>query len=277
MKLLLMSLTMWLLVAEAAAADPAVLAPPAGTHLLLRASAKGVQIYTCQASGGSFAWTFKAPEATLRVRGRKVADHFAGPSWRALDGSVVVGEVAAKADAPRSDSIPWLLLRAKTHEGNGRFARVAFIQRLDTKGGVAPSSGCDAGHESAEAQVSYRARYVFSHRQSLSDRCPLGGPGGVDDGGRPMSERSTAAVYPAAELGSRSTTAVGTRRRGTCDVRSGRCGFGRCFVRPGYRGFSGSPRLLLLPGWDGRRGKIVNRRCFCEGPEGKEIPLFWGR
>jgi Protein of unknown function (DUF3455) len=145
----------------AVAADPSAISPPAGAHIVLRATAKGVQIYTCQAGTSGFAWTLKAPEATLFAGGRKVADHFAGPSWRALDGSVVVGEVQTKADAPASGAIPWLLLRAKSHEGEGRFTHVAFIQRRDTKGGLAPGSGCDGAHESAEARVPYRARYLF--------------------------------------------------------------------------------------------------------------------
>ena len=54
------------------------------------------------------------------------------------DGSVVVGEVVAKADKPESGAIPWLLLRATSHEGSGRLSTVAFIRRANTKGGAAP-------------------------------------------------------------------------------------------------------------------------------------------
>ena len=150
-----------LLATGGAVADTAALSPPEGARVLLRTSAKGVQIYTCQASGASFAWVFKAPEATLFAGGQKVGDHFAGPSWKALDGSIVTGEVAGKADAPAPNSIPWLLLRAKSHEDKGQFAQVAFIQRVDTKGGVAPTSGCDADHNGAEARIGYSARYIF--------------------------------------------------------------------------------------------------------------------
>ena len=147
--------------APAAAEDPA-LAPPAGARLLLRSAAEGVQIYMCQPAGAGFGWVFKAPEAALfDETGRQVAKHFAGPSWEAEDGSTVVGEVATKADAPAAAGIPWLLLRAKSHAGGGRFAAVAFIQRLDTKGGTAPESGCDAAHQNAEARMRYAATYVF--------------------------------------------------------------------------------------------------------------------
>lgn len=145
-----------------AGAEEGTLAPPAGARLLLRSSADGVQIYICQAKGDGFAWVFKAPEATLvDETGRPVAKHFGGPSWEAEDGSIVVGDVAAKADAKARADIPWLLLRAKSHSGSGRFAAVAFIQRLDTKGGASPEGGCDAAHQNAEARVHYSATYVF--------------------------------------------------------------------------------------------------------------------
>lgn len=145
-----------------ASAEESALAPPATARLLLRSAADGVQIYVCQAKGDGFAWAFKAPEATLvDETGREVAKHFGGPSWQAEDGSIVVGEVAAKADAPAKADIPWLLLRAKAHSGSGRFTTVAFIQRLNTKGGAAPEGGCDAAHQNAEARVHYSATYVF--------------------------------------------------------------------------------------------------------------------
>lgn len=148
--------------ATSALADGGALAPPAGARILLRTAADGVQVYTCQASGSGFGWVFKAPEAALfDEHGRQIGKHFAGPSWQSFDGSLVSGEVAAKADAPSADSIPWLLLRAKTREGTGQFGQVAFIQRIDTKGGVAPASGCDSAHAGAEAQIRYSAVYVF--------------------------------------------------------------------------------------------------------------------
>src|SRR6185295_9090958 len=85
--------------------------PPKGAPLLLEVDADGVQIYTCEAKDQGFAWVFKAPEANLfDKQGRQIGTHFAGPSWKLADGSVV-GEVAARADAPSSGAIPWLLLK----------------------------------------------------------------------------------------------------------------------------------------------------------------------
>jgi hypothetical protein len=143
------------------AAEPLV-PPPQGAALVFEAVADGVQIYACEAQGSGFAWVFKAPEANLfDKQGLQVATHYAGPSWKLDDGSIVVGEVAAKADAPTGDAIPWLLLRAKSHEGTGILGAVSFIRRAETKGGNAPLAGCDAAHKGASARVRYSALYQF--------------------------------------------------------------------------------------------------------------------
>jgi hypothetical protein len=146
----------------AALADAPSLAPPAGARVVLRSIADGVQIYACETAGNGFAWVFKAPEALLfDEAGRQLGKHFAGPSWQALDGSTVTAEVAAKADAPAAGAIPWLLLRAKTHSGTGQFAEIGFVQRVETKGGMAPATGCDAAQQGKEARMRYSATYVF--------------------------------------------------------------------------------------------------------------------
>jgi hypothetical protein len=143
-------------------------APPQGSALLLEATADGVQIYTCEAKGNLFEWSFKAPEATLFDKeGRQIGTHFAGPTWKMTDGSEIVGEVLAKADAPQRDAIQWLLLRAKSHQGpkshqgQGVLDKAAFIRRIDTEGGVAPTAGCDASHISEQARMRYSAIYQF--------------------------------------------------------------------------------------------------------------------
>jgi hypothetical protein len=38
---------------------------------------------------------------------------------------------------------------------------VTFVQRVQTSGGVAPSSGCSAAAVGAVARVPYEARYCF--------------------------------------------------------------------------------------------------------------------
>lgn len=144
---------------------PASLTPPGNAVFLFELEAKGVQIYACEAkpeAPTTYAWTFKAPEATLRnARGQVVSTHYAGPTWQGNDDSTVVAAVLARADAPSKKAIPWLLLEAKSHTGSGVFSTATYIQRLDTKGGIAPATGCDAAHANAEARVPYEATYAF--------------------------------------------------------------------------------------------------------------------
>jgi hypothetical protein len=147
---------------SAANADQTAVAPPQGSSLLLEARADGVQVYDCKVKGNRFEWSFTAPEANLfNQQGRQIGTHFAGPSWKLSDGSEVVGEVIAKANAPDPGAIPWLLLRAKSHEESGVLAQAAFIRRVDTKGGVAPRTGCDPSHLSQQARMRYSATYEF--------------------------------------------------------------------------------------------------------------------
>ncbi len=138
---------------------------PDGNTIIFTTFATGVQIYTCTArpdAPDTHAWTFKAPEAVLwNDAGEQVGRHFAGPSWQGNDGSTVVGEVVARADAAGPDAIPWLLLKAKSRDGAGIFSSVTYIQRLETAGGVAPVEGCDQAAAGVERAVPYSATYVF--------------------------------------------------------------------------------------------------------------------
>ena len=147
---------------QIATAGPALAGPThaAGNAIELRGT--GAQVYTCEASPSGFGWHLKAPEATLLDgAGAEYGRHFGGPSWQARDGSTVVGEVMVSNPAPQPGSIPWLLLRVKSHSGSGAFASVGYIARIRTKGGVAPADGCDATHAKAERRVAYSAFYVF--------------------------------------------------------------------------------------------------------------------
>jgi hypothetical protein len=150
-----------ILAADQRPSVPEALAVAAGQPLVLKASAKGVQIYTCSpGADGRLAWTLKAPEADLfDGAGKKIGTHYAGPTWESTDGSKVSGVMKARADAPGGKAIPWLLLEAKSHAGDGVLARVTNVQRIDTVGGVAPEQACDAS--SGEQRVPYTATYYF--------------------------------------------------------------------------------------------------------------------
>jgi Protein of unknown function (DUF3455) len=144
---------------------PDKLAPPATEKLILQAHATGDQIYVCQPGLGpdqKLAWILKAPDAQLfDAQNKLIAKHFAGPTWKHNDGSEVVGKVAARLDSPEANAIPWLLLNAASHSGDGAFSKVTFIQRLHTKGGQPPQSGCDDSHRNAETNSAYSADYYF--------------------------------------------------------------------------------------------------------------------
>jgi hypothetical protein len=145
---------------------PDILKVPDGHTVKLKALGKGVQIYECKATAADprkFDWSFTAPEADLtNEKEEKIGKHYAGPTWEANDGTKVIGELPPKrADASRPNAVPWLLLKAKTNEGTGKFASVTYIQRVDTDGGLAPACGCDQAHVKTEVRVPYTANYYF--------------------------------------------------------------------------------------------------------------------
>ncbi|HEY3974583.1 MAG TPA: DUF3455 domain-containing protein [Candidatus Sulfotelmatobacter sp.] len=149
---------------ESAPDVPDAIAVPAGQEVVFFASAKGSQIYTCQAgSDGKFSWTLKAPDAELRDRQNKViGQHSAGPTWKLKDSSEVTGKAVAHVDAVDSDSIPWLLVNVVSHAGKGKLENVTTIQRVHTHGGKPGSSDvCDAAHKDTETKSSYTADYYF--------------------------------------------------------------------------------------------------------------------
>lgn len=129
---------------------------PANESLSMIVPAKGDQIYECREAK----WVFVAPEADLfDGAGKKIGKHYAGPHWEAADGSRIVGAVKERADAPAAGAIPWLLLSAKSVGPEGAFSKVTSIQRVATKGGVAPAGDCSQA--GAKARVPYTADYYF--------------------------------------------------------------------------------------------------------------------
>lgn len=135
-------------------------AVPAHGSGVMALQGHGVQIYVCQGNPKAYAWKLVGPEATLTdAAGRPAGRHYAGPAWQASDGSTVIGAVVAAA---RPDgAIPWLVLRATSHAGNGMFAGVTFVTRSQTAGGLPPSGGCDAAHAGMRARSPYSATYSF--------------------------------------------------------------------------------------------------------------------
>jgi Protein of unknown function (DUF3455) len=132
------------------------LVAPTGSTLVLRAFGRGVQIYRWNGTS----WGLVAPSATLYADTgghREVATHFGGPTWQGNSGGKVVGTVVNRCTKDAA-SIPWLSLTGVS-DGPGIFAKVTFIQRLNTVGGNAPSTpGSVLGEE---VKVPYTADYLF--------------------------------------------------------------------------------------------------------------------
>jgi len=161
---------------------------PAGNTVYLKGSAVGTQNYLCVASGSSFAWKLLAPEATLFVNFRlfnqnvsqQIATHFLSPNpneggtprptWQ---GSVDTSRVWGKAVGTSTDpafvapgAIPWLLVQIVGAQegpmGGSLLSGTTYIHRVNTSGGVAPSTGCSAaGNVGAVVLVPYATDYYF--------------------------------------------------------------------------------------------------------------------
>ena len=128
---------------------------PEGSTLVHHVYARGVQIYRWNGS-----WAPVGPSAQLFADPEEkslVGIHYGGPSWETLSGSKVVGEVAKRCTYDPS-AVQWLLLNAKSAEGPGVFRQVKYIHRLNTVGGIAPSSPGSAGQE---VQIPYSTEYFF--------------------------------------------------------------------------------------------------------------------
>ena len=153
---------------------------PAGNHAFLDGHAAGTQNYMCLPSGSLFAWTAIGPQATLfRDNGRQIITHFlstnpaenlARATWQhSRDTSRAWAQAIASSADPgfvAAGAIPWLLLQVVgTEEGptsGDILAKTTFIQRVNTIGGIAPSTGCGtAADVGKRAFVPYEARYVF--------------------------------------------------------------------------------------------------------------------
>lgn len=159
------TLILWAMLQGAAYAEvsiPEQIKVPAGYRPVLTVHAKGDQIYQCTVSKGEYSWETQAPDAKLfDDRGNIVGNHTAGPLWEYKEGSQVAGKVLKKIDTAPDSSISWLLVEVVSHKGDGLFSNVSFINRINTHGGLPPSSGCDANHLGAEKRVAYTADYIF--------------------------------------------------------------------------------------------------------------------
>jgi hypothetical protein len=164
-------------------AVPANLVVDAAYEPFLLGHATGTQNYVCLPKGEGYAFVLFTPQATLfKNSGKQLTTHFFGPNpdengtiraaWQhSRDTSTVWGQVMpghASSDpafvAP--GAIPWLLVTiVGDEEGQGggeALTDAKFIHRVNTSGGVAPSTGCSSAADIGRtAFVPYTTDYIF--------------------------------------------------------------------------------------------------------------------
>jgi len=181
---------------------PTDITPPGGSTAFLFGHGVGTQGYIClptSVGATTAAWSANnvRPEATLFVNfsGQQVQiiTHFLSPdekpnanapsplpvgsvTWQSsFDSSKVWAQkvktlnAGTDASCPNSNSIACLLLQSIGNEegptGGKTLAKTTYIQRLNTKGGLAPADGCVDFHDvGKQALVQYSADYYFFRR-----------------------------------------------------------------------------------------------------------------
>jgi hypothetical protein len=147
---------------------PVSVAVPEGSIRVATYYAEGFQRYKAQEVAGLpgvYQWVFVAPQANLyQHNGKLVGTHAAGPHWTLFTGDSIFAQHFVPArTAPAADaaSIDWLLLKPKAGTTpTGIFTDVAFIQRIATEGGKAPTLPPLSITDSVN--VAYKAVYRFS-------------------------------------------------------------------------------------------------------------------
>ncbi len=165
---------------------PANIQVPAGNKAFLVGHAVGTQDYVCLPSASSasgFAFVLFTPEATLfGDDDKEVITHDFSPNpfedgtiratWQdsrdssTVWGKVVTGDASTDPNFVAPGAVAWLKVTVSGAEdgptGGDKLTATTFIQRLNTAGGVAPSTGCaslaDVGRQ---AFMPYTADYVF--------------------------------------------------------------------------------------------------------------------
>jgi hypothetical protein len=145
----------------------------------------GTQNYICLPSASGFSWRFFSPQATLFTTlksfgsdGRQqITTHFLSPNpgedgnpprvtWQhSFDTSAVWGQAVGFATVDKN-AIQWLKVKRVGSlagpTGGDTLSQATVIQRLNTVGGLAPSTGCSQTTDVGKsALVPYSADYVF--------------------------------------------------------------------------------------------------------------------
>lgn len=160
---------------------PANIQVPAGNKLFIDGHAIGTQDYICLPSATGFTWTFLRPQATLfDDKNEQITTHFLSPNpsengigratWQHSRDSSIVWAIAIESssdpDFVEPGAIPWLKLQMVNTQvgpkGGDKLTATTYIQRLNTSGGVAPTTGCAQSSDVGKRVfVPYTADYFF--------------------------------------------------------------------------------------------------------------------
>jgi hypothetical protein len=140
---------------------PPAIQVPAGNKAFLEGDAIGTQDYICLPSGSGFAWTFFGPQATLfNEHDKQIITHFLSPNpfetgtpprvtWQDSEDTSKVWGMTIASVSVQPDAIPWLLVQVVGAQdgptGGDELSETTFIQRVNTVGGVAPTTACTVG------------------------------------------------------------------------------------------------------------------------------------
>ncbi len=138
---------------------------PAGNKVAMETVGVGEITYECRAkadAAGAFEWVFVGPQADLNARsGSKLGTYYGPPAtWASTDGSKITGAQVAVSPGG-TGNIPFQLVKANPASSAGKMMGVTYIQRVATKGGVAPADPCVSASVGKKSVVKYQADYIF--------------------------------------------------------------------------------------------------------------------
>jgi len=175
-------------------AVPANIEVPADNKVFLVGHGVGTQNYICSRSGTGVKYALFTPEATLfGDDDKQITTHYFSPNpfepntdpglvadgpiratWQHKDTSTVWasgapadgGDSSSDARFVAKNAIAWVKLKVVGAQvgptAGDKLALTTFIQRLNTQGGLAPSTGCNSVDDLGnQAFVPYTADYFF--------------------------------------------------------------------------------------------------------------------
>ena len=150
-------------VGEPSGIPPRLRAGP-NEQLAFHLTGNGVNVYQCKstvANPNVYAWYFVAPDATLYDGSHEVARMASPNQMEALSDTTSVSGFVRAAQSAGPNDLPWMRASALANGDAGLFAGVTSYQRVNTRGGAAPATGCNADNVGEEARIAFDADFYF--------------------------------------------------------------------------------------------------------------------